>query len=262
MDSLGWTIVARYLEKSCTAAEGDAVERWASEDPRNREELESIRRIWNRAALLPSGRRIDAMFDELSARMRGPTLEGADSTPETAGSRDPRRPRAVPRRLSIADPHGNPYRRIPAIAALLLAAVLLGGNWYVGRSRPSEPASSAALGREYTTLPGERATIHLPDGSQLTLAGGSTLRISADFGKNSREISLDGEAFFDVVHDTNRPFRVHIKDAIVEDVGTSFDVRSYSGDPTVIVAVKEGAVTLGPNRLRSRAVEASSQPTR
>jgi transmembrane sensor len=57
-------------------------------------------------------------------------------------------------------------------------------------------------------------------------------------------VYLEGEALFDVVHDTTRPFRVWARDAVAEDLGTRFDVRAYAEDSVVAVAVAEGAVAL------------------
>jgi transmembrane sensor len=99
--------------------------------------------------------------------------------------------------------------------------------------------------REYATGRGQRATLQLPDGSRLIVAPQSRLRIPADFGQGAREVSLDGEALFTVVHDSTRPFRVRAKGAVAEDIGTRFDLRAYPEDSLVAIAVAEGAVALG-----------------
>jgi transmembrane sensor len=99
--------------------------------------------------------------------------------------------------------------------------------------------------REYTARRGERATIQLADGSRVILAPESRLRVSAAFGRRERAVELQGEAEFDVVHDTTRAFTVRAGRARVVDVGTRFDLRAYPDDSIVRVAVAEGAVSIG-----------------
>ena len=59
-----------------------------------------------------------------------------------------------------------------------------------------------------------------------------------------RDVALTGEAFFDVVHDTTRPFRIHTRGTTTEDVGTAFDLRAYESDSAVRVVVATGAVSV------------------
>ena len=104
--------------------------------------------------------------------------------------------------------------------------------------------------REYATAPGQRAMVRLPDGSQVTLSVASRLRYPESFpGAARREIHLEGEAVFEVKHDSRRPFVVHSGDAVTEDLGTTFSVRAYPTDTAVRVVVTEGSVELRARRL-------------
>jgi ferric-dicitrate binding protein FerR (iron transport regulator) len=106
--------------------------------------------------------------------------------------------------------------------------------------------------REYATAAGERLNVTLSDGTQFALAPASRLRVPVAYGRAAREVTLDGEAFFRVVHDGARPFLVHAGNATATDVGTAFDVRSYSGDSSVAIAVAEGRVSVSEeHRARS-----------
>jgi transmembrane sensor len=243
MDGLGWTIIARYLENSCTAAERDAVERWASEDPRNREELESLRRTWIRAALLPSGRRIDAMFDELSARMRASKLDSVESQSKLANSRNPRRPGPLPRRLSIARPQANPFLRMAAIAAVVIIVV---GSVLQARRHVTPSQASQQRVEEYHSTTGQRARITLPDSSTVIMAPESYVRYAANVAAaNSRMVTLDGQALFTVTRSAGVPFIVQARGVTTHVLGTSFSVRSYATDTAVQVVVAEGRVAVG-----------------
>jgi transmembrane sensor len=96
-----------------------------------------------------------------------------------------------------------------------------------------------------TTARGERATLHLSDGTLVMLGAASTLRYPADLTGSSRDVYLVGEGYFEVSHDARRPFRVHAGGATAEDLGTEFGVRAYAGDSSVRVVVAEGKVSLG-----------------
>jgi transmembrane sensor len=91
----------------------------------------------------------------------------------------------------------------------------------------------------YATARGERATVELRDGTRVTLAPGTEIRVAAV----GRQIYLNGEAMFSVTHDPKNPFRVTAPTGTtVQDIGTQFDVRAY--DKTVRIVVSDGSVSI------------------
>ncbi|HEX5027024.1 MAG TPA: FecR domain-containing protein [Agriterribacter sp.] len=90
--------------------------------------------------------------------------------------------------------------------------------------------------------PGERKSIQLPDGSKVMLNAGSTINIAKDFNTASRELTLVGEAFFDVAHDAGRPFIIHTSTMDIKVLGTIFNVRAYPGDKTSETSLLKGSV--------------------
>ncbi|MDA3891516.1 MAG: FecR domain-containing protein [Salinivirgaceae bacterium] len=87
-------------------------------------------------------------------------------------------------------------------------------------------------------------TINLPDGSVVTLNADSKLSYSKNFGKDNRNLSLKGEAFFDVAKNPNMPFIIDAQGASIKVVGTQFNVRAYKHQDKVKVTVVEGVVEL------------------
>ncbi len=85
--------------------------------------------------------------------------------------------------------------------------------------------------------------ITLADGTLIRLNSNSELLVSGTFMKDMREITLEGEAYFDVAHDPERKFIIHTNQSAIEVLGTAFNVRSYSGDDNVQVAVIDGTVS-------------------
>jgi ferric-dicitrate binding protein FerR (iron transport regulator) len=106
------------------------------------------------------------------------------------------------------------------------------------------PGRTPVAMREYATAAGERLNVTLVDGTQFALAPASRIRVPVTYGQVTRDVELEGEAFFRVVHDDARPFHVRARNADALDVGTAFDVRAYLGDTTVRLAVVEGRVAV------------------
>lgn len=146
--------------------------------------------------------------------------------------------------------------RWPWIAAVgmslaVTAAVLLGAL----------PFLREVLWQEYVTSIGEQRAIALADGSVVSLNARSSVRV--ELSAESRDVYLnDGQALFSVAHEKGRPFRVHVDGAVVQAVGTKFDVHRLPG--RIEVAVMEGRVRVErepSNSQTSASLESSLVPT-
>jgi transmembrane sensor len=115
----------------------------------------------------------------------------------------------------------------------------------IRRARTLPAPVVAAAPTDVTTRPGQQAEVRLVDGTQVTLSPASKLTYPSDFGQRERTVVLDGEAYFTVVHDPARPFRVESAHGVAEDLGTAFVIRAR-GTSALQVVVTEGAVVLRP----------------
>lgn len=95
---------------------------------------------------------------------------------------------------------------------------------------------------QVSTKPGSRTQIQLPDGSVVRLNSSSSLTYDKNFGKSVREVSLTGEAFFDVTKDSSHPFIIHTSVIDVKVLGTAFNVRSYPNDANTETSLIRGKV--------------------
>ena len=89
---------------------------------------------------------------------------------------------------------------------------------------------------------GDKATIELPDGTNVVLNSASQLSYLNNFGENGRRVQLNGEAYFKVAHDEKRAFIVQVGDLEVKVLGTSFNVSAYEDAKDVTVVLLEGKV--------------------
>ncbi|WP_163397303.1 FecR family protein [Flavobacterium fluviatile] len=98
--------------------------------------------------------------------------------------------------------------------------------------------------KQYATKLGERAKITLTDGTQVWLNAGSVLEYPEVFNGGTREVSLTGEAFFDVAKDKKHPFIIHTKQMDTKVLGTSFNVQAYPEQLHQEVSVLTGRVNV------------------
>jgi len=133
-----------------------------------------------------------------------------------------------------------PHRWIAAASLLLLVT---GTILYSGRSR--KEGTTPAAPTVVSAKRGVRSFMELPDGSKLWLNAGSKVVFSDNFSAGKRELTLSGEAFFDVKHDELHPFIIHTGRLEVRVLGTSLNVRAYPGDSTIETTLIKGKVEVG-----------------
>ena len=95
----------------------------------------------------------------------------------------------------------------------------------------------------------ETRTVHLPDGTSVTLNHYSSLSYPERFKSDNREVELSGEAYFEVAKDKDKPFIVKTKEQSIEALGTKFNVSAYPTDSLLTTTLLEGSVLLTTQNL-------------
>lgn len=159
----------------------------------------------------------------------------------TASARSPRGRYAAPESWKLLE------ERIPArrkrfslwrVAATAAASILLClASWYTyDYVRPASMLTVSALA--------EVMNVTLPDGTNVTLNRYSTLHYPDRFKDDTREVSLRGEAYFEVEKDARHPFIVKAEAIDVQVLGTHFNVEAYPGDEEIRTTLLEGSVAV------------------
>ncbi|MBD8879679.1 FecR domain-containing protein [Rhodanobacter sp. 7MK24] len=149
-------------------------------------------------------------------------------------------------------PAAAPRRRWLPLAAAAAVVALVAGTGFLLWERV---AGNAVVQATYASVTGQNRDIVLADGSKVTLGGASRLRVRFDAGQ--RQATLEaGEAYFQVVHDSQRPFEVVAGGVTVRDIGTAFDVRRSYGE--VAVAVTEGQVRVAATSSAMQTLDAGA----
>jgi len=208
-----YLLLDRYLAGEATASDAKAVQEWLAEDPAH-------------ALLLDDLRLIKRVIAD-KAPHSGTDAAWAKAVKALKVAHPP--PPRVSRRLLAA-----------ALAAAAVVIALIGGRGVRGLGGLLRRTPQWT---EYATAAAQRMVIRLQDGTQVTIAPKSRVRYTADYATAHRDLYLDGEAYFQVAPDSQRPLRVHTTRSVTEDLGTAFVVRAYDQTATEVV-VAEGRVAL------------------
>lgn len=139
-------------------------------------------------------------------------------------------------------------------AAASVVALLSFGAAYLYRAELLELVDPVEM-ISYETGPGQQLSVRLPDGSKVWLNAASTLSFPDKFRGQTRDLQLNGEAFFEVQHDRHKPFFVHTPGFYTRVLGTTFNIKAYPGDErnAICVTVATGKVAIGEeDSLRGR----------
>ena len=93
-----------------------------------------------------------------------------------------------------------------------------------------------------TTRPGEHYSLLLPDGSKVWLNAASSITYPVIFNGKERNVKVTGELYFEIVHNAKQPFRVAVKDQLVEDIGTHLNINAYDDEPAINTTLLEGSI--------------------
>lgn len=133
------------------------------------------------------------------------------------------------------------------IAAVVAVVLLAGSYWHVKKMDEQLSGLQAAV-NTITVPAGQRANLQLSDGTNVWLNARTTMTYPAFFTGSNREIRLEGEAYFEVEPDAEKPFIVHTERYDVEVSGTSFNVEAYKGSADFETALMDGEVLVSSHK--------------
>ena len=114
------------------------------------------------------------------------------------------------------------YKIYSMVASILLVLGVAGTVYFALQDKANVPMYVVSSGIQ------NMESVSLPDGTKVQMGPGSRLTYPASFSGKTREIRLDGQAFFDVAKNREKPFIVHTEDMSVEALGTAFELFSYN----------------------------------
>ncbi len=179
---------------------------------------------------LENNAKVDAVFLRVHEQIKVKIAQG-----------DVQNPIIVPLRAKLL--------RWTSIAASVILVSALG---YFGRDLFQSPSSKM---QKLITINGERKQLKLADGSVIWLNPKTTLTYPEKFNGKTREVYLSGEAFFEVAKDKEHPFIVHSEQVNTQVLGTSFNIKSYSGQQDIQVTLLTGKVAVNVQGEKGKSTE-------
>ena len=136
--------------------------------------------------------------------------------------------------------HNNIFTRVAASIVILM--ILFMGVLYIQYSTNNDFVKDTWY--EKTTSLGQKSILTMLDGTKIILNAESSLKYPKHFDKNKREVFLKGEAYFEVTHDSERPFIVTSDNISTTVLGTKFNIKSFPEDKEIAVSLVEGSVKI------------------
>ena len=205
-------LIAKHLAGETSPEEQRELNSWINEGPENRRHYEELEKAFELTE--------KHLSPVASASLEIDVEEEWDHFTEAVGLQSKRRQLSPP----------PVWLKIAASVLLVLAA---GGILFYYTASRNIVYQTAA----------NRETVSLPDGSNVTLNKNTSLSYDRDFNEKSRTVHLDGEAFFEVQGDPNKPFIISTDKTLVQVLGTSFNVNAYDHMQFVEVVVQSGKVS-------------------
>lgn len=205
------SLVTRSLSGELSSEENLRFHELLNQDPKRQNQLDEYRKIWESVGLVTDTKHydLDAEWELIQKKLSG------------------NRSRKMPVRSWLY----YTYR----VAAVLMIGLFFAFSWLY---------ATRMAGTVKVVAENSPVEVLLEDGTEVTVNRNSWIRYKKKFSSSERNVILAGEAWFDVARDKSRPFLIDAGSAMVEVLGTSFNVNAYKENPMVEIIVESGVVVV------------------
>jgi len=228
ISDINWELVAKELSSETNSHEKLKVEIWINQSDENREEMNKCRR----------------MLEEVDDYYKTKSFDSHLAWNNVRSKINPSQLKVVQQKKQRKEK----IRQFYKYAAILVFAMLLGSiGYYIGFKNQMPSVFNQIVSAENQVL----NEYVLPDGSVVALNSDSRLEFPKQFTGDFREVTISGEAFFDVEPNPEKPFVINAGGTQIKVLGTSFNVSAYPNTETVEVVVRTGKVQVIQKNNRS-----------
>lgn len=217
-----WFLLSRHLTGEATAAEAAALQQWLAESPNHQQQYELLVQLWQAKNNPPPP------SSEPSRISRILQLAAVEEALQEDNDIIPGEPVVTKKS----------YAWKVTVVLVVLAFCTWGILHWLTLGNVADDAHQVIAQK------GSRTRAILPDGSTVWLNAGSSISYGKTFNDKIREVTLYGEAYFDVVKQPDRPFIVHAGAINIKVLGTSFNVKSYPEDGLIETTLIKGLVQI------------------
>ena len=212
-------LLGKYLSGKCSDREMATVEEWLKQSPENQAVYDEYKQLWSYTAIDNTNSIVDVDkgWEELNRR-----IEVAESISIDLVDRK----RILGKRFIYI---------LTRVAAVFLIAF---GLFYIFNSINQRKAESV----NYVAAEIPEQALQLDDGSKVYLNKGAKITYPKTFASNNRKISFEGEAFFEIAHNPDKPFIIASGELEVEVLGTSFNLCTCPDGDEMMLYLESGKV--------------------
>jgi transmembrane sensor len=228
-------LLPRYFTGECSLLEKRKIENWINANDKNKNEFSEQKGIWERLTTREINWNIESSWQKFALE------HNIDIEKKQTAN------------VSIIEI--KPFRKSASLylgyiirtAAVLL--IMLGGYFILQQTGIFNSKTKTEIAwNQKTTLMGEKFMLTLSEGTKVTLNADSKFKYPIRFNNNSREVFLEGEAYFEVEHDSSKPFIVHSGKISTTVLGTKFNVSAFPEEKRITVSLVEGKVKVSKEK--------------
>jgi len=226
-----WYLLSVKLTGEATGEELEVLEQLLQKNPELGLQAQLLMQMWKKNTL-PENKTAD-FFDRHLQRLSN----HPDIYPVPVEN-------TVPEILPTAEKNkrSNAYRWLMAASGMAASLIIMLLFFYKDQTGNGHKTKDHIAQNTVSTRRGSKSNVQLPDGTIAWLNADSKLTYDENFRGDLREVSLEGEAFFDVVKDKTRPFIIHTRTIDIRVLGTVFNVRAYETEKNTETALFRGSV--------------------
>lgn len=210
-------ILAKWLTGTATEEELAYLKEWSSRDEQNSKLKETLQNVWKEKTAEPVLVNVDEKINEI-------WLKG------------------------MKQKNAKPSYWSPLLKVAAVILFLLGVSWVFYLNYRPSPTDSQLVAEQITIFKenpsGQKTKLFLPDGSTAYLNSASSIQYIAGFQGSERRIILEGEAYFEVAKDNDKPFIVSARGMETLALGTEFNVNAYQETERISVSLVSGKVLI------------------
>lgn len=213
-------LLSRQLSGEATPDEVKELEKWIRDNPQDHYVIEAVQLYWHNTAAQD--------FFNISDNAHFERMLNKAEKPVAA--------------MHTIQNRSKIYKlfRLQWAAAAVFVGCIAAGALMFNQQRTKQ--KDATTKNDIVTTRGTKSKIILPDGTKVWLNADTRLHFDKKFNGAQREVYLEGEAFFDVTKDKDRPFIVHTSDIDIRVLGTAFNVKSYKEESTIEATLIHGSI--------------------
>lgn len=214
-------LITRYLSGDANIEEMDEVLSWIRKSKENQVLFSSMKRAWidSKVVLTNQDEKTEGAWERLKFRTSSSQIEKRIQNPR------------------------NSIFLFYRMAGIMLLLVSFGFIFYYLSPFKSKSANKLTY-NEIVVPYGAKSIITLPDGTKLWMNSGTKIRYANNFGETSREVFMEGEAYFDVVKNPKKPFLVRTGYINIKVLGTAFNVKSYPDENCIETTLDHGLIEI------------------